>query len=355
MFNGSHHFTLEGGTFIDNSTTADNFMEKLLQHTIIGAEFDSSDRDPPPRCHPGTRLAILQRCLEFIIQCHNEGKLRWVVGPAGVGKSAVMQIVAEKVPDGVIFASVFLSVNGRQDGAKTIVTVAYQFAVKCEPYHHFIRHEITKDPSLVRKTLSVQFQKFIIEPFVNRRLFDPSHQFLVLIDGLDECDNPRIQQELLGLISNFCISYPTSPIAWIVASRPEPHITSFFADVNIAPAYTKEEMVIDSEEAYEDVQRYLRNELKSIQLAYPTLQRKRQWPSEHEFTQIATAAAGLFAYASTVIRYIGDPYYGDPASQLEEVLAAIAAGPMDGALGTNGPLVQLDALYKRILSKIPDK
>jgi hypothetical protein len=124
-------------------------MEKLLQHTLIGAEVDSSDRDPPPRCHPGTRLAILQRCLDFIVKCVDEGKLRWVVGPAGAGKSAVMQIVAEKVPDDIIFASVFLSVDGRQDGSKVILTVAYQLAVKSERYHQFIWREITRDPSLV--------------------------------------------------------------------------------------------------------------------------------------------------------------------------------------------------------------
>jgi hypothetical protein len=330
-------------------------MKELLQHTIIGAEFDSSDRDPPPRCHPGTRLAILQRCLDFIIQCYDEGKLRWVVGPAGVGKSAVMQIVAEKAPDGIIFASVFLSVNGRQNGSKTIVTIAYQFATKCEPYRHFVRNEIAKDPSLTRKALSVQFQRFIVEPFIHQRLFDPLRRFFVLIDGLDECDNPFTQQELLGLISDFCISNPTSPIAWIVASRPEPHITSFFDDAKVAPVYTKEEMVVDSEESCDDVQRSLRNELNKIKLAYPTLQRKRQWPSEHEFTKIATAASGLFAYASTVVRYIGDPLYGDPAAQLNDVIAAIDRSPIDDASGTNGPLAQLDSLYGRILSKIPNK
>ncbi|XP_006457553.1 hypothetical protein AGABI2DRAFT_123410 [Agaricus bisporus var. bisporus H97] len=356
MFSGSHNFSLEGSTFIDNSSsTADNFMEKLLQHTIIGAEFDSSDRDPPPRCHPGTRLAILQRCLDFIIQCHDEGKLRWVVGPAGVGKSAVMQIVAEKAPDGVIFASVFLSVNGRQDGTKIIMTIAYQLAVKCQPYHRFIRYELTKDPSLMRKALSVQFQKFIVEPFIHQRLFNPPRRFLILIDGLDECSNPRTQQELLELISEFCISNPTSPIAWIVASRPEPHITSFFDDVKVALAYSKEELVVDSDEACEDVQLYLCNELKKIQSRYPTLQRMRQWPFEHEFTKIATAAGGLFAYASTVIRYIDDSDYGDPAAQLNDVLVAIDASPKDDTSGTNGPLAQLDTLYERILSKIPDK
>ncbi|XP_006457562.1 hypothetical protein AGABI2DRAFT_79996 [Agaricus bisporus var. bisporus H97] len=329
-------------------------MEKLLQHTINGAEFDSSDRDPPPRCHPGTRLTIIRRCLDFIHECSGQEKLRWVFGAAGVGKSAVMQIVAEQAPDGVIFASVFLSVNGRRDGTKTIATIAYQLAVRYAPYRQFIQNEIARDPSLPRKSLSVHFQRLIIEPFIHRHIYNPSDRFLVLIDGLDECDNPLTQRELLRLITDFCINHPVSPLVWIVASRPEPHITSFFDDARVTPAYTREEIMIDSDEACEDVQRYLRAELKKIQLEYPTLKRKREWPSELEFTQVTTAAGGLFAYASTVVRYIGDPHFGDPATQLHRVFEVIDTGGKDNILRRDHPMAQLDALYARILSNIPD-
>ncbi|KAF7768059.1 hypothetical protein Agabi119p4_7302 [Agaricus bisporus var. burnettii] len=354
MFSGSRNMSFSDNTFIDNSITSDNFMDNLLQHTIIGAEFDSSDRHPPPRCHPGTRLAILERCKVFIAQCNGEGKMRWVVGAAGVGKSAIMQIVAEEPPvDVILGASVFLSVNGRQDGRKIFTTIAYQLAAKCEVYCQFVRNQISRDPNLLRKSLPAQFQKFIVDPFVHQRLFNPSQRFLIIIDGLDECDDPLTQQELLGLISDFCIKYPSSPIVWLVASRPEPHITSFFDDVRVVTVYTKEEIKIDSDEACEDVQRYLRNELSKVKLAYPTLKHKREWPSELEFTKIATASGGLFAYASTVIRYIGDPHYRDPAAQLRRVLEVINGGSKDGVLGRDHPMAQLDALYRRILFNIP--
>lgn len=111
--------------------------------------------------------------------------------------------------------------------------------------------------------------------------------------------------------------------------------------------------MINSNEACEDVQRYLRDELNKIKRAYPTLQRKREWPSEVHFTKIATAAGGLFAYASTVVRYISDPHYGDPATLLRHVLEDIDAGPKDDVLGRDHSMAQLDALYKRILSNIP--
>ncbi|XP_006458996.1 hypothetical protein AGABI2DRAFT_65891, partial [Agaricus bisporus var. bisporus H97] len=321
-------------------------MKEFLQHTIIGAEYDSSARHPPPRCHPGTRLAIIERCKNFVVQCDGKEKTRWVVGPAGVGKSAIMQMVAEEIPAD---ASIFLSVNGRQDGTKTFTTIAYQLAAKFEPYRQLIRNETSRDPSLLQKSLPVQFQKFIVDPFIRKPLFDSSHRFLIIIDGLDECDNPLTQVELLELISEFCIKYPASPIVWLIASRPEPHITSFFEDDSITPSYTKEEIEIDSDEACEDVQRYLRNKLNKIKIKYPALKHKREWPSEFEFTRIATAAGGLFAYAATVVRYIGDPHYRNPAAQLRHVLEAIRAGPDDDESGRDHPMAQLDALYQRIL------
>jgi hypothetical protein len=109
-------------------------MKELLEKTILGAEFDSSARDPPPRCHPGTRLAILERCLRFIVD-NNDKKMRWVFGAAGVGKSAIMQTVAESpLPPVTLRASIFFNVTGRSDGSKSIITLAYQLAVKCRPY-----------------------------------------------------------------------------------------------------------------------------------------------------------------------------------------------------------------------------
>jgi hypothetical protein len=329
-------------------------MEILLQETIIGAEFGCSTHDLPPPCLPETSAAVIRRCLDFIVECQDEGKLRCVVGPAGVGKSAIVQMVTKKVPDDVIFASVFLSVNGRRDGSKIILTIAHQLAVKSEPYRQFIRDQFARDPSLLRKSLSLQFRKFIVEPFMPEHVFKPLRRFLIAIDGLNECDNPLTQRKLLELISDFCITYPTSPIAWIVASRPEPHITSFFDKPEFQRAYTKEEIEIDSDEACEDVHRYLRTELKKIKLANSALSHKREWPLEYEFTKIASAAAGPFAYATTIVRYIGDPNHGDPAARLRRVLETVDASSSDHMASNDHPIDRLDLLYKRVLYYVPD-
>jgi hypothetical protein len=327
-------------------------MEKLLEKTILGAAFDSSTRDPPPRCHPGTRLAILERCRYFIVNCRDKKKMRWVFGSAGVGKSAIMQSVAETPFSSVTLrASIFFFFNGRNDGSKAIVTLAYQLAVECEPYRLFIEHEIARDPSLLQKSMSVQFNKFIVEPFIHHPPLNSVGRVLVILDGLDECHNRRNQEELLRLISNFCIDNPSSSLIWVIASRPEPHITSFFTRSNVEPACEKEEILIDSDEAREDVERFLRSELTKIQIDF-SFNPRVQWPSEPDFWKLANASGGLFVYAHTAVKYVGDPDIGNPASQLDDVLKIIDAHPLPNVTREH-PMAQLDALYAQILSKVP--
>ncbi|XP_006463128.1 hypothetical protein AGABI2DRAFT_224801, partial [Agaricus bisporus var. bisporus H97] len=332
MFHQAQNIKVMGGNFFagnvtHNDLSSNQFMEKLLEKTILGAEFDSSARDPPPRCHPGTRLQILERCRHFVRTSNGKRKTRWVVGAAGIGKSAIMQNVVESLELAVnCHASVFFSINGRDDGTKAIITISYQLAVKSELYRQLIEREITRDPALLRSSMARQFLKLIVEPFIHNPQLNSAGRALIVIDGLDECKNPRAQLELLQLISNLCINYPSSPLVWLIASRPETHITSFFSRLDVAPAYEKEEIAVDSDEAHKDVELYLRAKLTEIKKASDSVDPR--WPGERDLWKLANAAGGLFAYADTAVRYIGDVNVGSPASQLSDVLNVIDNHPM---------------------------
>ncbi|KAF9443199.1 hypothetical protein P691DRAFT_646398, partial [Macrolepiota fuliginosa MF-IS2] len=332
-------------------------MIKLAEYTIPGAAFDDSDRDPPPRCHPGTRLAILQRAQDFFVDPHREKKMFWIVGPAGVGKSAIMQSLAETVSsansDVVLGASLFFSINGRNDGSKTLTTLAYQIAVNDLSYRQFIRNEVENDPTLLQKALPAQFKKFFVDPFVTRAGGGSQRRFLILIDGLDECNSNDTQCKLLGLISFFCLRYPRAPLVWIIASRPEPHITAYFSRPGLSSLYEMENILINSDEGREDVERYLRDELGKLRPKYSALASAIQWPPEGDFLKLSAGADGLFAFASTAVRFIDDPVSGNPVSQLKQVLEVIdniLSRPRDDNVH---PMGGLDALYSHILSRVP--
>ncbi|KAF9449002.1 hypothetical protein P691DRAFT_728645, partial [Macrolepiota fuliginosa MF-IS2] len=217
-------FVMNNPVLVQNDIKGtDSFMIKLAKYTIPGAAFDDSARDPPPRCHPGTRLTILQKARDFFVNPHREKKMLWIVGPAGVGKSAIMQSLAETVSsansDVVLGASLFFSINGRNNESETLTTLAYQIAVNDLSYRQFIQNEVMNDPKLLEKSLPTQFNRFIVEPFARQAVHRSHKRFLILIDGLDECNSNDTQCKLLGLISFFCLQYPCAPLVWIIASR----------------------------------------------------------------------------------------------------------------------------------------
>jgi hypothetical protein len=200
--------------------------------------------------------------------------------------------------------------------------------------------------------MSVQFHKFIIEPFIHHPQLNSAGRVLIIIDGLDECDKSHTQRDLLQLISDFCLTYPSSPVVWIIASRPEHHITSFFARASVKTTYEKEEILVDSKQGRSDVERFLRIELMNIQNEFSL---DPKWLSEPDFWKIANASGGLFVYAHVVIRYIGDSDIGNPTLQLRDVLKVIDAHPLPHGPGEEHPMALLDLLYSRILSKVPGR
>jgi Cdc6-like AAA superfamily ATPase len=101
-------------------------MELLFAHSIQGAAHDSSARSPPPRCHPDTRIKINDHIITWFYDEEKNKLLIWVYGPAGVGKSAIMQTLADKLAQSKhLGASTFVSrPNGRNSSRQLFITIA---------------------------------------------------------------------------------------------------------------------------------------------------------------------------------------------------------------------------------------
>lgn len=119
------------------------------------------------------------------------------------------------------------------------------------------------------------------------------------------------------------------------------------------PAYEKEEIPVNSNEARADVERFLRDEFMEIKKASDSVDPR--WPEEQDLWKLANAAGGLFAYAQTATRYIADSTVGSPASQLSDVLNVIDKHPLTDVPPEDHPMALLDALYARILSNVPSR
>ncbi|KAF9439570.1 hypothetical protein P691DRAFT_614621, partial [Macrolepiota fuliginosa MF-IS2] len=95
------------------------------------------------------------------------------------------------------------------------------------------------------------------------------------------------------------------PLLWIISSRPESHLRAFFSRSDICASHREKEVPIDSNEACQDVERYLRSEFENIRQQYPYhISSTSPWPREGHFSMIARSALGHFVFASTVTKFI---------------------------------------------------
>jgi hypothetical protein len=173
---------------------------------------------------------------------------------------------------------------------------------------------------------------------------------LVIIDGLDECDGEEEQCEILELIGEHVRTVKEFPLLWLVCSRSEWHLKSLLYHPDFRVACIHEELSVDDSEAQDDVYRFLSEGLDAIRLRY----RDRlpiSWPPEAKVRQVANIASGLFALASTTLKFIGDRSISDPDGQLDACIEIIT-NP-NNAPNASNLFRALDALYTRILSDIP--
>ncbi|KAF9442193.1 hypothetical protein P691DRAFT_503790 [Macrolepiota fuliginosa MF-IS2] len=148
------------------------------------------------------------------------------------------------------------------------------------------------------------------------------------------------------------------PFVWVIASRPEAHLIG-------ALRYLKEnfqdhpadflecEIPIDSDDAAQDVERYLHTEFTKIRKDNPDAfpHSTSTWPSEDDFLKVAGASSGLFVFASTVTKYIS---VDRPASRLKLITSLIDQCKLNSTRISSKPFTLLDMLYTQVMSDIPE-
>ena len=313
----------------------------------LGAIHDSSERFPPPNCHPDTRKAVRKIILDWI---HSESSTSffWLYGSAGAGKTAILQAIAEILcnpheseSDENFGGSFFFSrgKKGRDDGHFLFSTIAYQLALKVPGLRQHVNHIMELDPTLHTKSMDVQLRSLIIDAF--RRLSPlPQRPYLVIIDGLDECHDTAIQQLILQLLCE-TITVHKLPLRFLIGSRPESHIRNSFDQESL---YTVTRRVILDEtfDPGRDIEVFLRDGFAKICANNSILSHvEHPWPKEGVIDLLVQRSSGQFIYADTVLKFVGAKFCS-PTKQLTLVLKPDATAFSD-----------LDQLYTQILSAYP--
>lgn len=278
--------------------------------------------------------------------------LLWLYGFAGVGKTAVAQTIGELAKEGespLLGAALFFSrTRKHNDPSRVFISIAYQLSIVEEKYRHLVNEQLMEDPGLLDKDMRTQFKRLLIEPLsrvnINRKL-------LIIVDGLDECAGYDEQCEIIELISEAAKPPSTLPVIWMICSRPESHIKKKFSNPDAKINCWRQELPVDDSETRKDIETFLRAQFKEITVKYDVeVIEDGSWPTPEIVEKIVNAASGLFIYASTAAKFIGDWNAADPDSQLKALIEFIDDAPAKSA--TTNPLHYLDKLYEQILSDV---
>ncbi|KAF4617230.1 hypothetical protein D9613_006358 [Agrocybe pediades] len=331
----------------------------LMEAVAPSALHDSGASFDKPKCHPRTRVKILEDIMRWILGDGSDpraGKqFMWLNGAAGCGKSAIAQSTVELcIQRGLPLASFFFSKSDstRNHAGSLVATLAYQLygAFPDTDVQTEILSAIKKDPLIFKKTLQQQFTSLIVQPLMTHFSKDESTQhcvpFLIVIDGLDECTDRTEQKAILtGLAesvrnSNLCI-----PI--FVASRPEHDIKLLFGSKYLKDFHTHLSLDLrdDEYDADSDIQLYLFDRFAQIKDDFNNRTTGREldqgWPGDTVIETLVRKSLRQFIYAATVIRYVESTRHR-PDHRLDVVLNI---RPVNG----DHPFAELDALYATIL------
>ena len=300
--------------------------EILHQSTATAAFRNSKERFDPPKCHPNTRLAVLTKIMKWIQWGEDlDAFIMWVYGPAGAGKSAIAQTIAEMCEEEMLLlASFFFSRNdpSRSNVNPLIATIAYQITLNLPQVRDAILWAIERDPLIFSKSLAVQFKALIVaplQPLAGAGFFDESTaRRLVIIDGLDECADPKVQKNILEVLGNAQRQHRL-PLIFLFASRPEQHISLAFSTGILSNVTTR----VALDESYlpdKDIQLFLTDKFQEIQSTH----RLRayippEWPLPNVLNQLVGKSSGQFIYASTVIHYVSSIRHS-PTDRLDIIL-----------------------------------
>lgn len=205
------------------------------------------------------------------------------------------------------------------------------------------------DATIPTKVLLEQARRLLQEPIVSSASSFPD-PVLIVVDSLDECDDVKMANEIVHLLSGI-LHHCRWPLKILFTSRAEPRIVQTFQHPelrNMTRSLQLQDFDVD-----DDIRAYLRHSFQCIRESMNTMSVNNcplPWPSDDEIEMIVQKAAGLFIFATTVVKYVGIDH-GSPVTQLQAVLQVLENGASAKSALVHSPL---DALYSDALSTIPD-
>ncbi|KAG1763825.1 hypothetical protein EV702DRAFT_1051622 [Suillus placidus] len=313
---------------------------RLSQVAIHGAEYDSRERQPHPKCLEGTRVDLLNY-IHRLLDNREQSRLIWLHGTAGVGKSAVAFTVAERMRSLKVteetnvekrLAGTFFFSRKHTERCTTgyfFATLVYQLASNFPSIRADVSKSIRDDPALLdpSKSLRVQVETLFLQPLRRLHLRLRGCQPLIfVVDALDECTS---EFELADLILSLArvLREPDLPMTHILlTSRSESHICRAMQNeevrslvceipVTISGKGVGSIISLDGANVDNDIYIFLRHSFGQLGSRHPDFPQ----PSTEQLERLASRAGRRFIVASTMMMFINGED-NDPHDQLQLML-----------------------------------
>ncbi|KAJ2927835.1 hypothetical protein H1R20_g9251, partial [Candolleomyces eurysporus] len=297
--------------------------------------------------------------LESWIEAANEAQtVRWVLGPASSGKTAILTSVAHNSDaKGLLAAGFFFSPSTEIEKLKQsfIPTLAYQLVQhpNLVGLGECILSAVNQCPSVFDLTPEKQLDTLILVPLRQQSSINRSSwPRVVIIDGLDKCqvvpydqnhsgsdDRSAILQAILAAVTS-----STFPFKVIIGSRPEPDFRAVFERA------AKVTTTISLDQSWNT-----QVDMASFLQAKFSLMRRRHrleasWPSSDLQRLLIQNAAGQFIYLKTIVRHL-EMSRSPPQTTFATLLTNVV---MPFAHSFSNPIAQLDKLYTYIVNLSPN-
>ena len=165
---------------------------------------------------------------------------------------------------------------------------------------------------------------------------------LIVIDALDECKDEEPASAILSVLPRYVDRIPQ--VKFFITGRPEPRIRSGFRLESLRPI-TEVFRLHDVERSSvdHDIKLYFRTQLVNIAKSRSDCDITGDWPSSSDIDVLCAKAAGLFIYASTVVKFVAFRHQ-IPTEQLEKIISLPNNTAFEGRAG-------VDLLYTQILEQ----
>jgi hypothetical protein len=287
-------------------------------------------------CMRGTRRDILLQ-LEHWLTDEQAKRLFWLNGLAGMGKSSIAQKFAEtSFADGKLGASFFCSRNyvNRSNLRSIFPALAFQLAHRYPDFRQELLPVLTANPDVDQESLTSQLEKLLVGPFQAMRT-----RTLIIIDALDECRDEEPVSALLSALSCYVDKIPL--VKFFITGRPEPWICSGFCLDLLRPQTDVLQLHnVEPDSVNNDIKLFLKARLTDIAKNRSDCDFTEDWPSPQDLDVLCKNAAGLFAYASKIVKFVGSMHHS-PNERLTLILSLPQNTSHEGEADIDLPYTQV--------------